>query len=510
MKLALVYPQYSHKIFNENLPTVDNEFGVFPYISFGHVANEAKRAGWDVKLFDLAASKQPYREFLEDIKSYNPDLIGYAAHAVQTFRDLHVFAKRLKVDLPITTVVGGYEAKRYPLEIIEHDCFDYLCSGGAETFFVPFLNYIATKSDLSNVPDLYYKRDGEVLYTFKGETTCFKDLAPPDRSIFPNELYRSHVSQRKNFTIGLSSDGCPYNCNFCCMENSSFNARSAQQVYDEMKECADRYKIKEIDWFDPVMFHNKQRILELLKLLEEHPLDIIWSARARIDSLTLKKSGDLRPDVEFIQKLSKGGCRRIFVGIESADEEILSEMSKGTTLLPIKDVVQCATDNGIGVLGFFMIGSQGETVETVRKTVEFSKTLPLDYAQFSMTIMKPHTTLYNSYKETILGHDYWRDYIRGEADEMILPRPWTKLSSDEIIRLTQKAYLSFYFRPKYIFKMLRKIESLSELIRYIKVAIQLFARAIHLPSPKLRPLVLYAIGVLASLLTILKFVFLGQ
>ena len=50
MKLALVYPPFHPKRFNENLATVDDQFGTFPHIGFGWVAAVAKASGWEVRL----------------------------------------------------------------------------------------------------------------------------------------------------------------------------------------------------------------------------------------------------------------------------------------------------------------------------------------------------------------------------------------------------------------------------------------------------------------------------
>ncbi len=476
MKLALVYPQFSHKIFNENLPIVDNEFGTFPHINFGYVAKEAKEAQWDVKLFDLSASTISYSVFLKQLRNYNPDLIGYAAHAAQSFHDLLVMALKIKVDVDVPTLVGGYEAKKYPVEIMEHKCFDYLCSGGAESFLPFFLKEFEAEKDYSKVPFLYYRHEGRLIYTFDGEIVPFKDLGMPDRSLFDHSLYHSHVSQRKQFTIGVSSNGCPFTCNYCCMESSGFDAKSGEQIFEEMYECVNKYDIHEIDWFDPVMFHDKKRIYRLSELLLEERLDIIWSVRARIDSLVVKKGDKTVPDENFIRTISEAGCRRVFIGIESANEQILKNMRKRITTRNTYNVVKTLSDNGISVLGFFMTGGPGETIETMKQTIAFSKTLPLDYAQFCMTIMKPHTTIYDEYLKNNPDDDFWRNYIKGEVKEKILSRPWTDLSNRTIKKYTKRGYVSFYFRPKYIYRMLKKIQSLEELSRYVRVAIRLLLR----------------------------------
>lgn len=488
MKIALIYPPFFHKKFNENLPTVDDEFGLFPHIGFGWVSAAAKQAGHDVRLFDAAANKYDYQTVLKKAQDYNPDLLGFAAHAVQTFRDMLVWAIKFKHDTGLPLLVGGYEAKVYPLEIMEHDCFDFLCCGEAFTFMGPFLNALSKGNGYDHVPDLYYRLNGQVHKTHDAPYLPFREHPHPDRSIFPNERYYSHVSSRHNFTVGMSQVGCPYSCSFCCMRQSGFDARTPVQIADEMQECVEKYNIHEIDWFDPVMLHDRQRMLDLAAELKRRKLDIVWSTRARVDSLSFKNS-NCKIDEQLIRALAESGCKRLFFGVESGDDQVLRNMKKASETENMKKVLEAVSAHGIRPLGFFMIGSPGETKGSVCKTIKFAKSLPLDYAQFSITIMKPHTELEKVHFEALKGINYWREYIRGTVEERILPTPWTHLSRAELEVLTRKAYLHFYFRPKYIWRMVIRLESFEELMRYVRVFFQILLRPVRPRQGQKMPLI---------------------
>jgi len=130
------------------------------------------------------------------------------------------------------------------------------------------------------------------------------------------------------------------------------------------------------------------------------------------------------------------------------------------------------------VLGFFMIGNPGETRATALETIRFARSLPLDYAQFSMTTMKPHTALEQEHMQRALGIDYWREHVLGRADERQLPAPWTELTRDEIEALTKRAYLLFYSRPEYLLRIVREVEGPAELAKYLRVALQLALRPV--------------------------------
>ncbi len=483
MKLALIYPPFFHKKFNENLPTVDDEFGLFPHIGFAWVAAAAKLAGAEVRLFDAAAIKYSYEECLKQVEDYDPDVLCFAAHAVQTFRDMLAWAKRFKADTGLPILVGGYEAKVYPKEIMEHDCFDFLCSGEAISFIPPFVQAFENGGGWDKVPDLVYRSNGALKHTLPAKHIPFREHPYPDRSIFPNHLYYSQVSQRHNFTIGMSEVGCPYPCSFCSMRLTGFDARTPAQLCDEMEHDYKVNGIREIDWFDPIMLHDRRRMIDFSREIKRRKIDIIWSARARVDSISGHRQ-DGEPDEELIREIAESGCRRLFLGVESGDDDVLKAMRKKQVINNQKKVLDCLVAHGIRPLGFFMIGAPGDDYKTVEKTVKFACSLPLEYVQFTLTMIKPHTELEKEYSVKATGVDYWREYIRGTVEEKLLPTPWTELTRADQERLARYAYLRFYLRPRYIWRMIRKIESMEEFLRYARVAIQLILRPIRPRNPE--------------------------
>ncbi len=486
MKLALVYPPFFAKAFNENLATVDDEFGLFPHIGFGWVARGARAAGWDVRLWDAPATKKSLDTIISEVQAYDPDLIGFSAHAAQTIQDMIPWAKEFRARTGVPILAGGYEAKVYVEELMSHGCFDYLCGGEAHLFLPEFLQAFERKRGYERIGDLAYRSGGQTRITFPGKRTKFSDYPTPDRSIFDNSLYYSHVSQRRNFTIGMSEVGCPYPCTFCCMRQSGFDARAPEQVVQEIEECM-ALGIREIDWFDPLMLHDRERAMAIAREIKRRRLDVIWSCRSRVDSLS-NHSTKRGPDEEFIQTLAEGGCRRIYFGIEAGDDDVLKGMMKGqSTTGELRRTLQCVQEAGIMALGFFILGAPGDTRETLRKTVDFSLSVPLTYAQYQIAIIKPHTELERKHVVDALGIDYWREYVKGSVKEHLLPTPWTELSRADLEKEARRAYFRFYARPKYAVSMLRRIESFEELARYMRVGVQLALRPLRPTAQLSRP-----------------------
>jgi hypothetical protein len=54
-----------------------------------------------------------------------------------------------------------------------------------------------------------------------------------------------------------------------------------------------------------------------------------------------------------------------------------------------------------------------------------------------------------------------------------VPRPWCALSEEEIERWIRRAYLRFYYRPRYIARALRRLKSREEFVRSARTAVQM-------------------------------------
>ena len=102
-------------------------------------------------------------------------------------------------------------------------------------------------------------------------------------------------------------------------------------------------------------------------------------------------------------------------------------------------------------------------------TIKYALKLNLGYAQFHRTIGKPKTALAKQVT-SYLGYDFWEEFIKGNISEQRMPSPWTKLSDKTIQKFTKGAYWFYYFRPRYLLKLILGIKSFNEFKRYVRSA----------------------------------------
>lgn len=451
MRLALVFNPLKHKLHEETLRIVLKYFGVFPPLSLAWIAAITRQAGHEVTIIDAHTLNLSKAQALKRVKEFKPDIMGFMM-TTYMFQDTLEWIRYFKRELNTPIVIGGYNLRVYPKESISHPEIDYgVIEQGLET--VPQLfEALEGKRKLEDVVGLAYKDNGEIRLNPPRKVN-FEDFPFPARDLLPNELYAEFPTERKNFTVMVTSLGCPYGCGFCEAGQTEYNPRSPKRVVDEMEECYQKYNIREIDIFDYGFTVDKKRAIEVCQEIKRRGLDILWACRSRVDI-----------DRELLKEMSEAGCGRIYYGIESGSQEMLDRMNKGITLDQIKKTIKTTREFKMKALGFFLIGAPGETKKTVQETLKFAKKLNFEYVQFSKCLAKPLTPLWKQMVEET-GQDYWKDWILGKEIDRPLPRPWTELTNEEIDDLAKKAYTSYHSRPSFLLRATLKVRSFDEFKR---------------------------------------------
>lgn len=451
MRFALVFNPFKYKVHEENIRIVQKYFGMFPPLSLTWVAAIARQAGHEVTIIDARTLHLSQEEVLDRLKDFKPDIMGFMM-TTYMFVDTLEWIRFLKNRLNVPVLVGGYNLRVYPRESVSHAEIDYGVIEQALDTVPQLFEALEGKRRLKDVVGLAYKEDGQIKIN-PPQPVDFNKFPAPARDLLPNDLYAEFPTERKNFTVMVTSLGCPYKCGFCEAGRTDYNPRSPGVVVDEIEECFHKYGIREIDIFDYDFTVNKQRTIEICRQIRQRNLNILWACRSRVDI-----------DRELLSEMKQAGCGRIYYGIESGSQEILDKVDKGITLEQIRTTIRYTKELGMKALGFFLIGAPGDNKKTVRKTVKFAKELDLDYVQFSKCLAKPLTPLWKSMVEKE-GKDYWQDWILGKEQDRLLPRPWTELTNEEIDRLAKWAYVRYHLRPGFLIRATLGVKSFNEFKR---------------------------------------------
>lgn len=463
MKIALVFTPLKLERNWSTLVFQDKHIGIMPPLSLAYVAAIAEKSGHKVIIIDAVAESLSLDDIIARINHFSPDILGFTI-TTYGFHQTLSWIKKIKDKVRLPAMVGGWHLSLYPEETMAHEAIDYALIGEAENSLPSFLKAIEMKKPLNDVPGLVYRENSRIVINPVVNFPEHIDRAPfPARHLLKNERYFNILSRIKNFTVMLSARGCPYRCIFCDLKTNKFRMRSAINFIDEVEHNYKEFGIKEFDVYDSTFTVNKERVKLICQEINKRKLKVYWTARTRVDTV----------DKDLLKEMAGAGCNTIMYGIESGIPEILKVLRKDSDIERIKNTLKWTKHAGIKTLGFFMLGSPGETYKTAIETIRFSTKLELDYVQFTRLTPFPNTEIYQMLMDDGFG-DYWREFTLDPSIERELPLVRTNITSKEAMQLVRKAYLYFYFRPSYILKAIKRTKSLLELRNSLRAAIGIF------------------------------------
>jgi hypothetical protein len=224
---------------------------------------------------------------------------------------------------------------------------------------------------------------------FGGTPNIAFDLMPMDKYI----AHSWHCLQglpRKPYASTYTSLGCPNKCAFCnvyALYGWQRRAwyRDINEFLAEIDLLVNKYGVRNIKFWDEHFTTNRERVLKICWALRDRKYDLnIW-AYARVDSV----------DEYLLCAMKDAGINWLGYGFESGSDLLLAEVSKKTTVSKASHAVEITHNAGININGNFMFGLPGDNQITMRKTLDFAKSLGLEYVNFYEAMAYPGSALYN-------------------------------------------------------------------------------------------------------------------
>ena len=423
-----------------------------------------------IKVLDCIAMKMDLETAVHESVAYQPDLIGISAWTDFWF-PAYTLGKMLKESLPaVHLVYGGPHVSIYPHETLGLPFVDSIIVGDGETPFLRLCNMVANEEIENDFPGLHLKEGG----VKEGQKTFYiqKDLDAlplPDRRLLPTHLYSSVLSKSDHVTTMITSRGCPFRCTFCKLHFQKCLSRSASSVIEEFRQIRDM-GIREVEVYDDTFTWSKQRVIDICQGLIDAGIHVEWAIRDRVSNA----------DPALLELLYQAGCRRVHYGVESGVDRVIARMKKGITTEEARNAVAWAKQAGMTVLTYFMFGNIDETVEDMKRTIDFALELNSDYAEFSITIPYPGTEMYQeALASGLIQTDYWKDYALNPVSSFLPPQLIENYADLATLRsLRDEAVRHFYFRPRYLFRQITAVRSLQEFLRKANMGLRLLLNSL--------------------------------
>jgi len=365
--------------------------------------------------------------------------------------DMFEFYKAIQVPKTKIRVLIGTTASVYYKELLEDDICDFVCIGEPELTLKELCMHLSLHQEnpyiptISVIAGISYKKDGKVVVNKPREFIKELDSLPfPNREILDNSLYTNQSFLNKASTLILTSRGCPFSCNYCATNaiySKRWRVRSPQNVVSELAEIYFKHKIKNVFFMDDTFTVDKKRVLEICKLINENKLKIRWVCLTRPDCI----------DEEMLRAMKSAGCVEVRLGVESGSQKILDNICKGVTLAKIREACNMLKKVGITQSLFFMLGNPREDEKTIEQTIRFAIELNPDYVSFNLTTLLPGSKLHEEFAANKTM------YSLEDLDTEKAVISICKITTVELKKRFVEAYKRFYLRPRYFWKVLKRI-----------------------------------------------------
>lgn len=465
MRVLLTVP-----IVKDNLSKSGGANHYMPNLGLAYIAAYLIAKKIEVKIFD-GIIDQNYKNLGKLIGEFKPDFIGLTALTSQIFA-AYQLADYIKSMLANTKIViGGPHASALPAETLK-DCssLDYVIVGDGEEVFYRLL--VSKNKNLRKIPNLVYRQNKNILINKDKYFQDIHGLPFPAWQLFPLKKYKlpgfrpgCQNSGLKELPV-LTARGCPYKCTFCAHGTGEKpRVRQVKDIIAEISFLYGKYQIKAVSFITDTFTFYPEFVRNLCQGLITSGLNkkITWGCATRIDKL----------NSELIGLMKSAGCVYILIGLESGDQKILNSVKKGLDLKKVPLIVNELKKAGIIIYASFLLGLPGETVQSINKTINYALRLPIDYASFAVFTPFPGTPIFQTISQS---RDIWlktRDWskFRPQNGEYLLGQK--NLTARQIMFLHKKAYFKFYFRKKYLFKLL-KIVNPAAIFAYLIKNIKIF------------------------------------
>jgi len=271
----------------------------------------------------------------------------------------------------------------------------------------------------------------------------------PRHDLFLKPGYRFPFAKRYRFATVTTTWGCPFACSYCTDANFPPVVRDYHDVLKELDRVAS-LGVRELFFADKVFGFSGENARPLLEAMARQ-YSFSWTCYFHPQVY----------DPELLELMRRAGCHTIITGIDSADVPSLQRYGRRVDPNKIEQLIAHANRLRISVCADFILGLEHETEADVERTIRMALELPIDFASFNIAAPLPGSDIRRRVVASgrlAFGQEGFdtcgRTGILGSAN----------ITPERLRRLRTQAFRSFYLRPSYLLRRLKRTDSVEHLL----------------------------------------------
>jgi anaerobic magnesium-protoporphyrin IX monomethyl ester cyclase len=273
-------------------------------------------------------------------------------------------SRALKNQRPDASIIcGGPHPSALPAEtIFDTGCDAVFESESEETVYEFVRECIGGNFNPAHIKGIHYLNGGQnCLYSGPRPFIRELDSIPfPARDLVDFKKYTRTIDGEPATTI-ITARGCPGKCIFCSQHSwkNSLRLRSVVNIIQEIDHIRNAYSVKNVLFLDDTLTVNYRRILQLCNELKDR--GVKWRGWTRANLI----------NQNLADKMAESNCMALCIGVESGSQTILNQLRKGTTVEENRQAIKYIKNSDIKARISLIVGSPGETWDTIRETLDF-------------------------------------------------------------------------------------------------------------------------------------------
>jgi len=456
----------------------------FEPLSILYPAAMLERDGHIVKFEDFSVTKRKWKQFDKWLASDTSEAYCIFTVFLSERRDKYAVKKIRNIRGQVPIIFSGPECSGFPDRFIA-DSNIFVIRGEPEYI----MSNLFKGKELDKIKGLswFNRKENKIIHNpYAGIIENLDELPFPARHLIKNKkLYFSSKVRGRPMASMLTGRRCFGVCRYCIPCSTSFESeialkqstgkftkppmcqRSPENVYHEFAYLK-KMGYKSIVIMDDEMIggrtHEKfQRVIDICDFIA--PLKMKWSFLARADTIL---------NEEMMRAMKRAGAVSCDIGVESFEQSVLNDVKKGIKVGDIYEAIFLLHKVGITPKINILLGaSKYQTEESIKWTVKVLKYLPVEIVSFAVVIPHPWTEFGRMVEQT--------GQISTKTGKFRPDDPYTSsqvdfpnLSHDQLQKLVRWCYRSYYIRPSFIWRRIKRIRSPSDLIENITAFRNLF------------------------------------
>ncbi len=240
----------------------------------------------------------------------------------------------------------------------------YINSLEGEATLLNLLREIKGSGHYDGIDNIAYRHGDDYIFTKTSKESNSLEDNMIEYSLFPKD----HIGETVNIR---TSKSCPFSCAYCGfpLRAEKYSFISVERIEKELNALRDVGSVKYINFIDDTLNIPKERFKEILKMMIRNKYSFKWFSFYRSDF----------GDEEIIDLMKASGCIGVFIGVESANNDMLKRMNKTAKVEHYLKAIPYLKKVGITIFVSTIVGFPGETYETAKETIDFIEETKPDF-----------------------------------------------------------------------------------------------------------------------------------